>query len=284
MLARSTIGATALLAALWMSPAAAFDDSKYPDLKGQWTRVAVPGEIGSPPFDPSKPPGRGQEAPLTPEYQKIFEANLRELAAGVPGTWPGPSCLPPGMPAMMTAYQPMEIIVTPKTTYIRIDYIRETRRRIFTDGRGWPQDVEPGFDGYSIGRWIDQDGDGRYDLLEAETRNLKAPRAFDLSGIPMHEDGETVIKERIFFDKADKDLLHDEITVIDHALTRPWTVLKSYRRSVQARPEWPEYICMERSATIRVGSETYLVKDGHLMPAKKGQKPPSLQYFPSAAK
>jgi hypothetical protein len=184
---------------------------------------------------------------------------------------------------MMTAYMPMEIIVMPRTTYIRIDYIRESRRRIFTDGRAWPKEVEPGFDGYSIGKWIDEDGDGKFDVLEVETRNFSGPRAFDLSGIPLHEDNETVIKERIYLDKADKNLLHDEITVIDHALTRPWTVKKSYRRSAEARPEWPEYLCVERSATMRIGSETYVVnKEGYLMPSKKGQKPPSLQYFPVA--
>src|SRR6185295_18322779 len=152
MLNRSAISAAVLTAALSLSIslAQAFDASKYPNLKGQWSR-ATAGAADQPRFDPSKPPGRGQQAPLTPEYQAIFEANLRELEAGVPGTWPGPSCLPPGMPATMTAYEPMEIIVLPNTTYIRIDYIRESRRRIFTDGRAWPKDVEPGFDGYSIG-------------------------------------------------------------------------------------------------------------------------------------
>ena len=252
--------------------AQAFEDSKYPDLKGQWTRAPVPGESGSPSFDPGKPPGRGQQAPLTPEYQTIFEANQRELDAGVPGTWPGPSCLPPGMPATMTAYQPMEIIVLPSVTYIRIDYIRESRRRIFTDGRTWPANPEPGFDGYSIGQWVDQDGDGKYDVLEVETRHFKGPRHFDLSGIPLHEDDETVIKERIFLDKADKDLLHDEITVTDHALTRPWTVMKSYRRSAEKQPEWAEYMCVERNQTVRLGNEVYLISnDGFLMPPRRAR-------------
>ena len=261
-----------------VASAHAFDASVYPDLKGQWTRATAQDS-----FDPTKPPGRGQQAPLTPEYQAIFEANLREREAGVPPTWPGRTCLPPGMPATMTAYQPMEIIVLPRITYVRIDYIRETRRRIFTDGRAWPKEVEPGFDGYSIGKWIDEDGDGKFDVLEAETRYFSGPRAFDLSGIPLHEDNETVIKERIYLDKADKNLLHNEMTVTDNALTRPWTVKKSYRRSAQARPEWPEYLCIEHTETMRIGNETYrLNKEGYLMPAKKGQKPPSVQYFPVA--
>jgi hypothetical protein len=259
----------------------AFDDSKYPDLHGQWMRAVAPEAIDEPRFDPKKPPGRGQEPPLTPEYQAIFAANLREREAGVPGTWPGPSCLPPGMPAQMTAYRPLEFIVLPNLTYIRIDYIRETRRRIYTDGRDWPQEAEEGFDGYSIGQWIDEDGDGRYDVLAVETRHFKGPRNFDLSGIPLHEDNQTVIKERISLDKADRDLLHDEITVFDHALTRPWTVTKDYRRAADARPQWEEYICVWENNTIRIGNETYLLdKDGFLRPTKKDQAPPSLKYFP----
>jgi hypothetical protein len=271
--------AVALLATI--GGAQAFDDSQYPNLKGQWTRAGAPN--APPSFDPSKPPGRGQQAPLTPEYQAIFEANQRELAAGVPGTWPGPTCLPPGMPATMTAYEPIEIIVLPRMTVVRIDYIRETRRRIYTDGRTWPAHAEPTFDGYSIGKWIDTDGDGKFDVLEVETRHFKGPRAFDLSGIPLHEDNETVIKERIYLDKADKNLLHNEMTVTDNALTRPWTVTKSYRRSADPLAEWPEYLCAERTETLRISGQTYrLDKEGYLAPAKKGQAPPSLQYFPSS--
>ena len=39
-------------------------------------------------------------------------------------------------------------------------------------------------------------------MLESETRHLKGPRVFDSSGIPLHEDDQTVVKERIYLDKA----------------------------------------------------------------------------------
>ena len=72
------------------------------------------------------------------------------------------------------------------------------------------------------------------------------------------------------------------MTVIDNALTRPWTVKKSYRRSTDRQPQWNEYMCSELTKTMKIGGETYLLsKEGLLMPAKKDQKPPSLQYFPS---
>src|SRR5207302_698731 len=68
----------------------------------------------------------------------------------------------------------------------------------------------------------------------------------------------------------------------DHALTRPWTVVKTYRRSAEARPRWDEYTCVWESNTMRIGDDTYLVdKDGFLRPAKKDQAPPSLKYFPA---
>jgi hypothetical protein len=132
------------------------------------------------------------------------------------------------MPAMMTLYRPMEFIVLPEITYILIDHAINSHRRIYTDERDWPAQVEPSFDGYSIGKWLDPDNSGRYSVLEVETRHLKGPRAFDPAGLPTHTDNQTVVKERIFFDKANPALLHDEMTVTDHALTRPWTVTKTY--------------------------------------------------------
>ena len=174
MLLHGSAGAAALIATLMMTvPAAAFDDAKYPDWKGQWTRMPVPGYPGQPPHDPSKPPGLGQGAPLTPEYQAVLEANLADQKAGGQGGETATyACLPNGMPRMMTPYEPIEFIITPDTTYVLIEHI-EHDRRIFTDGREWPAEVEPTFGGYSIGRWIDEDGDGRYDVLEVETRYLK---------------------------------------------------------------------------------------------------------------
>src|SRR5262249_51497006 len=118
----------------------------------------------------------------------IFEANLKDQAAGGQGTDPTFTCLAPGMPRVMNVYEPMEIVVTPYTTYLLMQHIHDSRR-IFTDGRDWPRDdVEPTFAGYSIGHWVDQDGHGRYDALMVETRNLKGPRSYDSTGLPLHRD------------------------------------------------------------------------------------------------
>ena len=66
-----------------------------------------------------------QDAPLTPEYQAIFKANIEDQHAGGQGTNATSTCLAPGMPMVMNAHSPMEIIVMPETTYIRVDHIRD---------------------------------------------------------------------------------------------------------------------------------------------------------------
>ena len=263
--------------------AQAFDDAQYPNWKGEWRRVAVPsGTYRGVQYDPHKPAGPGQQAPLTPEYQAVFEANLADQALGGQAGDPTFRCLSPGMPRVMGPYGAMEIVILPETTYVLIDHIRDSRR-IHTDGRDFPTIMadDPQFTGYSIGRWIDEDGDGRYDALIVETRGLKGPRTYEMTGIPLHDDNQTIIKERIYLDKADPDILHDEITTIDHALTRPWTVIKDYRRSPNNAPIWwKETVCAENNVHVSIGNETYFLSgDGFLMPAKKDQPPPNLRYF-----
>jgi hypothetical protein len=278
---RSPIGAVALLAALCATIAAAqaFDDANYPDLKGQWNRLPVPGIGGVPSFDPTRRAGREQQAPLTAEYQKIFEANLAEQATGGHGRGKSHLCIPSGMPMAMQVYEPMEIIVAEGTTHITIQSFG-VHRRIFTDGRDWPEEVEPALLGYSIGKWIDTDHDGRFDTLAVETRHLKGVRVFDPTGIPLHEDNQTIVKELIYLDKANRNILRNDITVIDHALTQPWTVHKQYVRNPEPRPVWQEFVCEENNPHIAIGNEDYVLSaDGLLMPAKKDQPPPDLRYF-----
>src|SRR5882762_599085 len=216
MLNRNAIAALTFAAAVALPSAGAwaFDESKYPDFSGQWRRppgIAIQ-------WDQTKPLGRGQQAPLTPEYQKVFEASLADQAAGGQGNDPPSRCMPFGLPRIMSVIFPMEILITPKTTHILFDYALP--RRIYTDGRPWPKEIEPTFYGYSIGKWVDEDSDGRYDVLEIETRGFKGPRTFEGSGMPLHDDNQTVIRERIELDKSNKNLLRLEATITDSSLTR----------------------------------------------------------------
>jgi hypothetical protein len=263
----------ALAGAVSGAGAQIIDMGKYPSIAGGWGRSEV--------FQWA----RGEKPPLTDEYQAVLQANVAERAKGGAGSDAMYRCFPPGMPRVMHVYSPMEIVITPGTTYMLIDHIHDDRR-IFTDGRGWPEgDVELSFNGYSIGRWVDQNGDGKYNALEVETRYLKGPRTLD-GLLPTHKDNQTVVKERLYLDGTNPSILHDEITLIDHAYTRPWTILRNYPRYRNPGPTgWPEEVCAEAQVWINLGKEDYyLSSDGYLMPTKKNQAPPDLRYFNQAGK
>jgi hypothetical protein len=281
MLYRSLTGLFTLAAALVaaIGGAAAADAAKYPDWRGQWERFVVRGIPGQPSHDQTKPWGFGQQAPLTAEYREVLEDSIADQAQGGLGNFPTTLGRAAGMPYMMMAFGPMEWVVTPDATYILIGW-HDHFRRIFTDGRDWPQSIEPAYAGYSIGRWIDEDGDGVYDVLLAETRAFKGPRSVDETGLPMHVDNQSIFKERIWRDKINPRILHDEMTIIDHAFTRPWTVEKRYVHNPNPRPEWTEFYTTENNAQVKIGKENYFLSwDGLLMPAKKNQPPPDLRYF-----
>ena len=266
--------------------AQAFDDKLYPDFSGLWRPVWLRGGGSQPSFDPTKPWGRAQQAPLTPEYQALHEASLADQAQGGQGNWPsGARCLPPGMPASMTVYGEMEFVVLPEVTHILLNHNSGYHRRVYTDGRDWPEQVEPTFQGYSIGRWIDEAGTGHFDVLEIETRFLKGPRALDPTGIPVHADNQSIVRERIFYDKTNARRLHDEITLFDHALTRPWIVLKTYQRDPDKRPIFNEQNCVDENSNININQEAYWLGAGReLMPTRKDQPPPDLRYFNQSQK
>ncbi len=271
---RASIGVIAVAAAVGVGSgsALAFDESKYPDWSGQWTR---PRGIATQ-WDQGKPAGLGQQAPLIPEYQARLEASLADQAAGGQGLDARYTCITNGMPRVMAAIFPLEFVILPNITYVNFEAFMP--RRIYTDGRDFPTEEEPSFMGYSIGKWLDTDGDGRFDTLEVETRNFKGPRTVEFSGIALHDDNQTVVRERIYVDRSNTEVMHNEITIIDHAFAWPWTVDKHYRRLRNVI--WLEDNCNENNHHILIGKENYFVSaDGYLMPARKNQQPPDLRYF-----
>jgi len=162
MVHRGSTCALALTAALMgaLGAARSAEAPKYPDWQGQWERFVVRGVPGQPSHDQTKPWGLGQEAPLTLEYKKVLLDSMADQAAGGVGNFPTAFGRASGMPYMMMAFGPMEWVVTPNTTYILIGW-HDHYRRIFTDGRDWPESIDPTYAGYSIGRWIGTEGAAR---------------------------------------------------------------------------------------------------------------------------
>jgi hypothetical protein len=111
MLHRGSFGACALIALMAATSGAYGADEKYPNWKGQWITVRTFFGENMLPFDPTKPVGPGQQAPLTPEYQKVLQDSMADQAKGGLGNYPSARCLPGGMPRMM-ALPLQEFVIT----------------------------------------------------------------------------------------------------------------------------------------------------------------------------
>lgn len=111
-----------------------FDLKKYPDWTRQWTRAAG----GAPRYDPVTLPEREHQPPLTAAYRTNVDANSADTRAGKQGNDATCRCIPMGMPRQMTGASPMEFVFAPTTASIVTQSLAPVRR-IFADGRAWPE-------------------------------------------------------------------------------------------------------------------------------------------------
>jgi hypothetical protein len=200
---------------------------RLPDWGGVWTlRRAAPGS--APPAPPPRPALKG-------EYLARYEAWAKEVRenAGLVRRETS-NCMPPGMPGMMgTAQYPIEFLFTPGRVSMHHEAWMQWRT-IFTDGRGHPDDWDPGIFGHSIGHW-------EGDTLVVETTGIKT--VTELGG-GMKHGPKLVIRERIHLDPKDNDTLVVEMTMEDpDALERPFTREIRFQR----QRDWNlmEFICAE---------------------------------------
>ena len=277
MLHRSLIGCVAL-AVLGTASAHAQDSAKFPDWKGQWVRIGAGGQ-----YDPTKPPVRGQQPPLKPEYQAIWEKNIAEGRAGGQYYNTQVRCLPGGMPRMMMAYEPMEVIVLPEITYIHITFNNEFRR-IYTDGRDWPDFVEASFSGYSIGRWT------RCRCRGPFSRRLRSrPATSRVHASSIRPAFRCTRTTRLSSRNASiwTRRTPTSCATNDHDRQCPDTTLDRHQRPIAAvrNPTWIEHICAENNDYLFIEGDTYHVGlDGKLAPSRKGQAPPDLRHFDQSRK
>jgi hypothetical protein len=138
-------------------------------------------------------------------------------------------CLPEGMPAMMGATFPLEILQSKGQVTIIEEAFTQVRRILLDQPQKPVDEVEPGFYGHSVGKW-----DGN--TLVVDTVGVRENVVFQ--NAPHSADMR--IKERISL--GANGILRDEITIEDPTtLEKPWTVTFGYRRI----PNYTllEYIC-----------------------------------------
>jgi hypothetical protein len=225
---RSAAPLLAALAAVVGAGAARAAPPDHPALTGAWDRYssAAPDPRVTA-VAPVPPP------PLKPAYLTDWLAQQQAArdadARGQPLYGDYAQCLPDGMPAMMMAMFPMEVLQTPGQITI-IEEAYNQVRRIYLDEKQIPiDDAEPGFWGHSVGHW-------QGDVLLVNTVGIKEEVHF--RGAPHSPNMQ--IDERIRM--LSRDIFEDQVTVTDpQYLTGPWKFTWKYRR----KPGYKilEYVC-----------------------------------------
>jgi hypothetical protein len=178
-----------------------------PDLSGIWQL-----EEGQSTTFANTAPGQAEAPPLTPAGSALLEARRAGRSAD-----PTLACMPMGFPRNMMTRLPVEIIQARRQVVLMFATGLRARR-IYTDGRKHDDDIDPSFNGESIGHW-------HGDTLVVDTRGLK-DTWLDSDGAP-HSEALHVI-ERIR--RLPGGRLEDRMTLEDPAvLSKPWTTRKVYR-------------------------------------------------------
>jgi hypothetical protein len=207
---------------------------------GRAGNAAQPG--GPPPRPTQSAPlsdlsqGRSPDAPsLTPEYMAKWEVIRKSRMAGSYEYDNVAKCLPPGMPAMMNMAYGMEVMQS-KDRMTFFSELNDAMRRVYLDGRKPTARIldDPTYAGYSTGHW-------EGDTLVVETVALSTKSFID--GSSPHSE-EMTVRERIRFTAP--GILEDRITVTDpKALTKPWEVVRTYRKASPPNDQLREFACAE---------------------------------------
>ena len=189
------------------------------ELSGTW--VPFTGGRGG---DPAVAPPPGGPLLLKPGYAGPYEArrvaDAEATARGEPPPSAAVSCLPYGMPRMMSvATYPVEILQTPGQITMIAEAFSEVRRVYLNQAQLPLDEIPPGYYGHSVGRW-------EADTLVIDTAGIK-------ESVPgyqnMPHSARMRITERIRL--VAPDVLHDQITIDDPVvLERPVTYTLAYRR------------------------------------------------------
>jgi hypothetical protein len=152
----------------------------------------------------------GIDVPFQPWAAALYKERQENFSKDRPSG----RCLPHGIPdAMLVPATPFKIIQTPAETMILYEN-QGHFRQVFTDGRGFPKQMDPIWMGYSIGKW-------EGDVFVVDTRGLNDQTYLDDGGHP-HSDAYHAVER---FRRRDYGHLDMELTIDDSkAYTRPWNV------------------------------------------------------------
>jgi len=174
------------------------------------------------------------DVPMQPWAEALYKERLSGIHSREE---PDANCLPQGVPKIDAAPAPYKFINMPNGVAVLYEAFTQWRQ-IFTDGRPLPQDPNPSWFGYSVGRW---DGD----TLVVETTGFNGKLWLDQVGHPSTE--ALHVTER--FTRKNLGEMELRVTIDDpKAYTKPWTAVESLKLLVDS--ELLEFICHENNRDL----------------------------------
>jgi len=220
-------------------------DGRTPDLSGIWDAEKRPcneatAALGCIDAQQGIPPGAvniagaNNELPMQPWAQ----AAVKERTANGAKDFPFSRCLPISPANSWASFTLLKVVQTSDTLVVLDEYMLQYRQ-IFLDGRRLPDNAEPMFKGYSVGKW-------EGDTLVVETTGLKDGAWLDVRGHPLTDQAR--ITERIR--RVDYGHLQVDTTIDDpKAYTKPWSA--TTKLSLATNTELLEYICNENEKSLQ---------------------------------
>ena len=179
------------------------------------------------------------------------------------------NCLPEGMPSwMLITHNSFEILFTPGRVTLMGESDGGRLRRIYTDGRGHPEDPDPNFHGHSIGHW-------EGDTLVVDTTGVDPGALIAVSeAIGLPNNGDLHVVERIHL--VGLDTLHDDLEITaPHVLSRTWKTTRTFARKRDRSFDIVEGLCLQGSfkEVVDANGDTVFVRrpttdDGHRPPVQ----------------
>jgi hypothetical protein len=166
--------------------------------------------------------------PYTPLGEETLKkhkpaAGVRSVAAALVND-PTDICDPVGFPRMeLFEMRTFELVQT-QDQIIYLNQYNDNWRIIWTDGRELPKDPDPRWNGYSVGKWVDD-----YTFV-AESVGMDERTWLDYAGRP-HSD-QLHVEER--FHRVDHDNLELTVTINDPKMyAEPWLALNKFPLHLQ---------------------------------------------------
>jgi hypothetical protein len=213
--------------------------SQREQLSGVWWLVEYHADL--------RPDGGGN-VPLSNQGRTQFEANRTALAGGSLVDSARSACVPPGIPRVLLAPYPFQILQSGE----QVDFIFEANRAfriVLLTGQHQDPDIwDPSYMGDAIAHW-----EGR--TLIIDSSNFNAKTWLDDAGLP-HSDQLHVTERLQTLDHGRR--LADRITIEDPTMfTHRWSARRVYQRrsDVQLQTDW---VCGEpdRSAADTRGASS----------------------------